>query len=78
MSTSIYWQPLDQQTLCDGCTTVARVLADTFGDYPITLTTDHLDILKGMVAASGWGMDTYKELVRLVTEHGAIRLDVHL
>lgn len=76
MSASIYWQPLDKQILCDGCTTVARVLADTFGDYPITLTTANLDTLRGMAAAADWGKVTYEALANIIAEHGAILLDV--
>lgn len=76
MSASIYWQPVEQQTLCSGCTTVARVLAATFGDFPLTLTTNNLDTLRGMAAAAEFGKETYQELVDLIAAHGAIRLDV--
>ena len=76
MSTSLYWQPVNKQTLCDGCSSIARVLSETFGDFPLTLTGEDRDKLLGMQAVYEHEPNPYEVLTDAIAEFGSVFVDV--
>lgn len=81
MSTSVYWQPAGETHDLPGPGgELAQALRATFGDFPLTLTTEHYQRLRAMANVSGGDSDTnpYLALVEAIEQHHAVIVTINV
>ena len=76
----IVWRPLqDPQRLRFNGTSIEatrKALTEAFGPLPIRLTKEHINMLRGMIAAAGEGATPYTELHEALSRYSDIEVGI--
>lgn len=74
MSVSVFWKPVPKdQTYLNGQSSLVEALEMTFGELPIQLCADHVDVLRGMSFLAGRDQDNpYRALMNAIEQHGVV------
>lgn len=76
MGVSFTWKPTDP-TIGEhwgGGSNLHRAMEKAFGGFPIALSTDHIDMLRGIEAC---GYSDVKELISAIRKHGSVDVEEH-
>ncbi len=77
MGANLYWKPVDESGTaldCDTPSSTIEVLTRAFGDMPVTITPDHIDIIRGFAFVDPRNL-TWAQILAVLDRHGAIRIE---
>lgn len=73
MSVSVYWTPVPtHRTHLEGQSTLVAALENAFGDFPMTLTIEHVAILRAMAGVISIDTNPYHALADAIEKYDAI------
>jgi len=77
MSVSVFWKPVTKQReYLNGQSSLVEALEVTFGELPITLTAEHVEVLRGMSVVAGRDDDNpYRALMDAIDKHDAVTVE---
>lgn len=90
MSVSVFWQPVvKKREYLKGQSSLVEALEVTFGELPVTLTREYVEILRGMSATvrsnltaqmleDPSGRDPFRELMDAISTYEEVTVDKEL
>ena len=74
MSVSVFWKPVPKKReYLKGQSSLVEALEVTFGELPITLTVEHVEVLRGMSVVAGRDADNpFRALMAAIEQHDVV------